>query len=322
MTGSFHNNSDIGSRRQRLAWYAVTMVSVIAIVLLNSDERIVQMEPGTNTKMRTEESIGRMAPNKPKEIKMISVLGERNSGTRWLYDHMGECFNQTLVVQRHLTRYKHWFQYPNASKYPHDTLVLAQFRNPYDWLEAMRKVPHHSPSHIGLNWKEFVTKEWTTPRIGTDLNMTQKQMKEGRCQEDFPYREIISCSLEPIPKESYKPKIRYSEHQPFYELKPDGTPYKNIMELRAAKIRNMMEIEDYTGVAGLWNIQYEYLLANGTDHLLTKIEGWTGIKRQCEAYPPQNRRKRPLTRPFAKFINENVDWSAEGLIGYTQQEID
>lgn len=313
--------NDSGNRL-KFAWYAVTAVAVFAIVLLNSDERIVQtVEPELDSSLRDSGSVGRLTPKNPKPIKMISILGERNSGTRWLYAHVGECFNHTLRVERHLTRYKHWFQYPNASKYPHDTLVLAQFRNPFDWLEAMRKVPHHSPSHIGLKWKDFLTKEWTTPRIGSDLNMTKKQMKNAICQESFPYNEIISCNLEPLPKESYT-KIRYSEHQPFYELKSDGTPYKNIMEMRAAKIRNFMTVRDYVGVADFWAIQYEYLLMNGTDYLISKLEEWTGVKRQCQVYPTQNRRKRPFQRDFAEFVNKNLDWSAEGLIGYTQHQFD
>eukprot|EP00548_Thalassiothrix_antarctica_P000367 CAMPEP_0194130486 /NCGR_PEP_ID=MMETSP0152-20130528/1525_1 /TAXON_ID=1049557 /ORGANISM="Thalassiothrix antarctica, Strain L6-D1" /LENGTH=318 /DNA_ID=CAMNT_0038825025 /DNA_START=27 /DNA_END=983 /DNA_ORIENTATION=+ len=307
---SNNNNTTGGTWRPKLVWYAVTAVALIAIVLLNSDERIVQ----------NAEIISKNEGRTKKSIKMISILGERNSGTRWLYAHVGECFNNTLTVERHLTRYKHWFQHRNASKYKHDTLVLALYRNAFEWLEAMRKVPHHSPSHIGLKWKDFVTKEWSTPRIGTDLNITKKQMSTTICQEDFPYREIISCAVEPVPKEFYK-KSRYSEHQPIYELKPDGTPYENIMEMRAAKIRNFMEIEHFPGVAGMWSIQYEYLLRNGTNELLTRIEKWTGMKRQCEAYPPQQRRKRGISIDFAKFINENLDWSAEGLIGYSQQEL-
>ena len=215
--------------------------------------------------------------------------------------------------------YHFQFQYKNASKYPHDTLVLAQFRNPYDWLEAMRNVPHHSPAHLKLKWEEFIEKEWSMPRIGLDLNMTE----HDACQEDFDYNQINSCTVEPLPREVYGKKIRYSEHQPFYELRQDGSgkPFKNIMEMRAAKIRNFLGVREHVGIADVWTIQYEYLLTKGTDHLLEKIEEWTGVKRQCEAFPAQNRRKRPLSRTFAKYVNKNLDWSAEGLIGFTQEEV-
>lgn len=315
-------DEDRNYRRQKLAWYGLTAMAVIAIVLLNSDRNIVkldEMETNNNDATLVEGSVGRMTPMQPKPIEWISVLGERNSGTRWLYDHIGECFNHTLGVKRYLTRYKHWFQYRNASKYPHDTLVLAQFRNPYDWLEAMRNVPHHAPGHLKLKWEEFIEKEWSVPRVGLDLNMTDGDI----CQEDFEYNQVISCNEEPLPKASFGSKIRYSEHQPFYELRQDGSgmPFKNIMEMRAAKIRNFLEVREYPGIADVWTIQYEYLLTKGTDHLLEKIEEWTGVKRQCQAFPAQNRRKRPLSRTFAKYVNKNLDWSAEGLIGYIQEEV-
>jgi hypothetical protein len=183
----------------------------------------------------------------------------------------------------------------------------------------MRNVPHHAPAHLSLKWEDFIVKEWSMPRAGLDL-----KLKDGDpCQEDFEYNQIVSCSVEPLPKESYGNKIRYSEHQPFYELRQDGSgkSFANIMDMRAAKIRNFMEVREYPGIADVWTIQYEYLLTKGTDHLLQKIEEWTGVKRQCDAFPPQNRRKRPISRTFAKYINKYLDWSAEGLIGYTQEEV-
>lgn len=315
------NQDDRASRRSRLAWYGLTVMGLIAIILLNSDQGIV--EEGVPLDLESQPNkrpaVGAMTPLHPKPIHWISILGERNSGTRWLYSHIGSCFNETIGVKRYLTRYKHWFQYKNATKYPHDTLVLAQFRNPYDWLEAMRNVPHHSPSHINLQWQDFLEKEWSIERMGLDLNMT----KDDLCQEDFRYDQLVSCSVEPMPKSYFKHKLRYSENQPFYELQQDGSgkPFKNIMEMRAAKIRNFLDVREYVGIADVWTIQYEYLLTKGTEHLLTKIEEWTGQKRQCEAIPPQNRRKRPLSRSFARYVNKNLDWTAEGLIGYTQEEV-
>lgn len=220
-------------------------------------------------------------------------------------------------MKRYLTRYKHWFQYENSAKYPHDTLVLAQFRNPYDWFEAMHLVPHHSPDHIGLKWRPFLEKPWTTERVGKDLNLSNKT----KCQEDFGYAEIISCVSEPRPKSHFDGrKIRYSEHQPFYEMRQDGSgqPFNNIMEMRAAKIRNFLEVRDYEGIADLWAIQYEYLLKEGTEHLLKRIEEWIGKDRTCDSYPPQDRRKRKLSRTYVRYLNDHLDWKAEALVGYTQ----
>ena len=82
-------DEDRNIRRQKLAWYGLTMMAVIAIVLLNSDRNIVkldQLETDNSDAALVEGSVGRMTPMQPKPIEWISVLGERNSGTRWLYE--------------------------------------------------------------------------------------------------------------------------------------------------------------------------------------------------------------------------------------------
>ena len=82
-------DEDRNNRRQKLAWYAVTTMAVIAIVLLNSNRSIVkldEMETNNSDSVLVEGSVGRMTPMQPKPIEWISVLGERNSGTRWLYE--------------------------------------------------------------------------------------------------------------------------------------------------------------------------------------------------------------------------------------------
>ena len=230
-----------------------------------------------------------------------------------------------------MTRYKHWFQYPNTTKYPHDTLVLAQFRNPYDWLMAMQHVPHHSPAHLRTNgastdsksaendWEIFLSKTWTTNRTGEDLKIVDKN--NTICQEDFKYNDIVSCVVEPLPHSAYPYTIRYSEHQPFYEMRNDGSglPYDNIMEMRTDKISNFLTVANYKGIADLWVLQYEYLLLKGTQHLIDRIEKWTGIQPQCQAIPPQVRKpkaSRVLDPDMAQYIRKHLNWTVEGWIGY------
>lgn len=182
----------------------------------------------------------------------------------------------------------------------------------------MRNVPHHAPAHMFMHWTEFLTKNWTTPRIGSDLEISSPN---APCQEDFRFNELVSCNFEPLPHEAYEHKLRFSEHQPFYELRQDGSgePFSNIMEMRSAKIRNFLSVKDYTGIADLWTVQYEYLLTRGTKNMLDRISEWTGVPYKCDPFPPQERRKRILSSSFAKYVNEHLDWSTEGLIGYTQE---
>ncbi|KAL7524750.1 hypothetical protein ACHAXR_000702, partial [Thalassiosira sp. AJA248-18] len=192
---------------------------------------------------------GTAAFHEPKDgtIKSISLLGERNSGTRWIYGHLGLCFNHTIPVHRSLSRYKHWFQYDDATKIPKHTLSIAMFRDPIAWTWAMRAVPHHASAHLDLPWEKFVTKEWTMNRLYKDEAWRDEQLKHnnatGRiCQENFHYHELISCLTRPYPEGYWGPhrNHRFSQHQPFYEMRlndSEGRPYTNILQMRADKIR-------------------------------------------------------------------------------------
>lgn len=279
-------------------------------------------------------------------IKSISLLGERNSGTRWIYGHLGLCFNHTIPVHRSLSRYKHWFQYDDAKEIPKNTLSIAMFRDPIAWTYAMQKVPHHASMHLDLPWKEFVTQEWNMERLEKDVMFFEDQKKlnnhTGRiCQCNFHYHEIVSCLLRPYPDGYWGMKIdsktktwephrkhRFSQHQPFYEMRvndPKGRPYNNILEMRADKIRNFMESSTYANVDGFWHYQYEGLLKTGTRELVEKIERATGLKHhpeKCKIYDPQNRRKREMPLEYVDYMINHVDWDAEALIGYKKDNPD
>lgn len=43
-------------------------------------------------------------------LDIISLLGERHSGTNWITDHLQECFGVRIKVRDEYTRCKHWFQ--------------------------------------------------------------------------------------------------------------------------------------------------------------------------------------------------------------------
>lgn len=196
-----------------------------------------------------------------------------------------------------------------------NTLVIAQFRNPYDWLEAMRTHPHHAPEHLNVEWQEFLQKPWTMERIGADLNITNET---ATCQQGFRYNEINSCTKQPLPPEAYNGYFYCSRHEPFYELQQDGSgkPFENIMQMRAAKIRNFLETSDYPMVVDFMSVQYEQLLAQGTKRLLKKISKLTGVPYKCDPFAIQHRPQRELSPDFVEYVTEHVDWNAEELIGY------
>lgn len=188
----------------------------------------------------------------------------------------------------------------------------------------MQRVPHHSPSHLKKGWKDFLTIPWTAPRLGDDIEMGKTITAENNstdttpCQQNFIYQDIVSCVKRPLPESAYGHKLRFSEDTPFYEMRPDGSgqPFGNIMEMRAAKIQNFLDVQDYEGVASVWAVQYEYLLQRGTEHLIKRVSEWTGIEPQCDPYPPQLRRERPFEPEFVEYVTKHLNWTAENLIGF------
>ena len=55
------------------------------------------------------------------------------------------------------------------------------------------------------------------------------------CQERVYYSEVISCYKDPYPDKYFTNAIKpsFSGHQPFYELRNDGSgkPYSNVLKL-------------------------------------------------------------------------------------------
>lgn len=155
-------------------------------------------------------------------------------------------------------------------------------------------------------------------RVGTDRwpNHTEP------CQQFFEWKDLISCQRVPVPKEIFG-KHQYSNHQPFYEMKNDGSgePYDNIMELRTDKIRNFMSVKDYEGVVDFWTMQYEYLVKKGTKQMIDQIAEVTGVQPRCTPFPAQDRKVRAIDADMAGYINRHLNWTVEGWIGYEKEEV-
>lgn len=43
-------------------------------------------------------------------LPSIHIIAERHCGSKWITEHLRECFNHTANIQRGLTRWKHWFR--------------------------------------------------------------------------------------------------------------------------------------------------------------------------------------------------------------------
>ena len=72
---------------RRVTWYALAALALVAIAALQKEKMFMRnyAEEKQVPTFGTDGSVGAMTPSKPKPIKQITILGERNSGTRWTY---------------------------------------------------------------------------------------------------------------------------------------------------------------------------------------------------------------------------------------------
>jgi len=244
-----------------------------------------------------------------KLIEEIVILGERHSGTQWLQSKIRICYPH-IKVKGVLHRPSYWFQSaPSAVKAP--TLVLATFLNSYHWAEAMRLDPMYSPNHVGMSWHSFVKKPWTMPRPENDFNQT-------KCQHGFEFEQVIPC------KENNKTVA-------LYEMRKRGQAYASIIRLRASKIQNIMSLDTWPNVKALIGVRYEDLQSDsGLAKLLLHIENATKVKPSCKNLFMSVEKEYKagdivgwltsglgMTDPkYIEWMNRNVDWETEALIGY------
>jgi len=157
-----------------------------------------------------------------------------------------------------------------------------------------------------------------------------------RCQDNFQPHQLISCLSRPFSsEEEYKsymdywrgdlPLPSFSGREPFYELQNDqsGKSYRNILAMRVAKIHNFLSLKDWDWIDDVHVIQYEKMISGGTDGLLSYIEEKTGLTRNCSAFEAQlDRVPNHLDYDMVEWINNNHDWEAESLIGYSQWKLE
>lgn len=203
-----------------------------------------------------------------------------------------------------------------------DVIRVKVFRDPYDWVEAMRERPHHAHDHIGMEWKDFVSKPWVGPRRAADKVKMQKAKEEGKnieyagCLAGYKFDEVIPCSQEDsVAEEGYSTYM--------YELMHDGShrAYGSIIDLRREKILNFLQVPKFHGVKAFFPERYEALNLRGTAGLLAQLEEITGYKAECEPYKGTGEVKHKGVDPeYTKWMNKFVDWDVEGMIGYVQRE--
>jgi len=255
-------------------------------------------------------------------VTSINLLGERHSGTNWITDHLVDCFGDRIKVETSFTRFKHWFQIDDPTIRNESALVIAMFRDPYDWVEAMRERPHHAHQHIGMGWKDFVTKPWVGPRGAGDQTKIETAKAQGLhieksdCLAGYKFDEVIPCSSEDsIVIDGYSNYM--------YELKHDEShrAYGSVSELRTNKIRNFLDVSKFNGVKAFFPQRYEALSLRGTADFLKQVEEVTGLKPKCKPFDGTGVVKHKNVDPeYTKWMNKYHDWNVEAMIGYVSRD--
>jgi hypothetical protein len=211
-----------------------------------------------------------------------------------------------LQVNNEYTRYKHWFQ-EDTLETENSAVVVAMFRDPMDWVEAMRWEPHHAHDHLNfhnksyvkpvvrkeisdddewwwqiadrMQWRDFVTKPWVGRRGPKDMELAQKQagIESPVCLDHYRFVDIAPCSKED------SPMLRgLGEYK--YEYQNDGSEkgFDNILDLRRDKIMNHLSVAAFRGTRAFLPYRFEELKANGTATLLRDMEEATGLKAKCD----------------------------------------
>lgn len=275
---------------------------------------------------------GRSTP-RPADSYQIHILGERNSGTKFIMQELARCFNTLpgIKVHRDFLRSKHFFQTITKGDFS-KSLIVPIFRDPFEWTAAMREAPYHSPHHVAamgsgtiqpLPWKVFVERAWAMKRTPDDLEYIQKGDTKRRdlCVQSFNLNEVVPCIYNI--SDVGVPEDMERGYSPIYELRRDnsGQPFANIMELRTDKIVNfLLEIPLIMQPGGFVPVRYEDLLRQGTQFVIDQVAEVIGRApvADCQGTPPQPERlgRRALEAGFREWIDQHVDPQVEGLLGY------
>lgn len=236
-----------------------------------------------------------------KPITKVFVIGERCSGTNFLTSLI--CENSTLrntpIGGKH---FPPWYQlgpeyYSGNPQYytfndTDDYLFLVIFRNPYDWVRSFRAQPHHCHGSLkNLPLSQFIRREW-------NLNLGDKNVIGERSKN------------------------------PLMDVNPENRlSFANVLALRTAKIRNMLEIKNLA--PNVYYINYETardhpqeVLAEITDlyyldlkPIFKPIMNYRGSNK-----PYTERIYDPIEQNDLDYINSQLDKELEKQIGYELTE--
>lgn len=135
------------------------------------------------------------------KITRYTILGERCSGTNFLTAAIKNNFRLNFNYICH----KHFYGFTDFSKPEYDdTLFIAIIREPYEFMNSLKKTPWHLPNYLKENIESFLNKEVYSNHVDNnnieDLNDRHIHTKE-KYKNIFELRKVkAEYLLHHIPK--------------------------------------------------------------------------------------------------------------------------
>jgi hypothetical protein len=186
-----------------------------------------------------------------------------------------------------------------------------------------RSIQKSFVEHRILNWTSFVEQ-----KLYLDDHVDSRPDgagKNGICQKGLVHvspcnrnSNYVPQSLIQIPKVFLR-HLFASANDPVYEQnRNNGKPFENLLQLRAKKIQNILDIPLLWNVSSFAVIPYELLL-DELELLLNQISTTAAIAQKCQTTYPFTKANYLLEKQFQEWITTHTDWTMESLIGFKQK---
>jgi len=153
------------------------------------------------------------------EIKRIQVFGERCSGTNYLESLLTQ--NLDDITLRRDFGHKHFFHLPGVS-HADDCLFIIIYRELFDWLRSLHQQPYHAASELrDIHFSEFIRRPWWC--VWSE--------------------ESGKTPTNPL----------YGKEMMFERNPRTGKRFRNVIRLRANKIRNWESLRKKHGIISTCN---------------------------------------------------------------------
>ena len=124
-------------------------------------------------------------------INKFTILGERCSGTCWLFNIINENFY--LTEEPIKFGWKHFFGFTNFENFDDidDVLFIGIVRNPFDWVNSLYKNPHHLDISMLKDINTFLNSNVITDKTTIQYECTDYKMTETNFYTETQLNNII-----------------------------------------------------------------------------------------------------------------------------------